>query len=884
MSGAPAQLAAALADRYRLERKLGEGGMATVFLAEDLRHDRQVAIKLLRPELAAVIGAERFLAEIKTTAKLQHAHILPLFDSGEAGGQLFYVMPFVEGESLRDRLTREKQLPTADAVRIAGEVASALDYAHKQGVIHRDIKPENIMLSGGHALVADFGIALAASKAGGNRMTETGLSLGTPHYMSPEQATAERELDARSDVYALGCVLYEMLAGEPPFTGPSTQAIIARLMTEDPRPLSAVRRSVPPHVEAAVACALEKLAADRFATAGEFGAAIAGMGSPTAGATALRGRGVKPAGNPRLTAALGGAALLGVALAAWGWLRPAPERPVRQYALALPKGEEMGAAIGLRLAISPDGARIVYVGPGPQGAQLWVRELDQLHARPLAGTDGAMNPAFSPDGSHLAFISGVPRAIRTMALAGGTVTTLTDSLVDAGGLTWGFDGYLYYDGHFDGDGIARIRAEGGMPEAVTRADSANGEAWHSRPEALPGGKGVLITINYGGSGGRLAIGVADPATGKHTVLHPGIQPRFVAPGHVLFVEAGRLLALPFDEDRLRATGEPVLVADSVEERSGGRADVAVSRTGTLFYVAGSSGNRPTELAWVDRAGHATAVDTTWRGDFSRIVLSPDQRRVAATVRQGTTSDAWIKPLDGTPASKLTFDGKSGAFGWSPDGREVYLWSGIATGERMALRGPWDGSSLPVRVPGLPVGTAQLDISRDGRWYAYWAENDIAVMPASGDTTQRLRLRLPALETGATLSPDGHWLAYASDESGRQEIYVRPFPAIESAKRQVSLEGGINPRWSADGRTLYYIDAAAELVAASVETRPAFTVQARSALFSTTGYGGSQSMFRSYEPSPDGRRFLMLREIGAGAGQAQLVVLENLLGRIRAGSR
>ena len=231
------RLTAALADRYRIERELGAGGMATVYLAQDLKHDRRVAIKVLRPELAAVIGAERFLREIKTIANLQHPHILGLIDSGEVNGTAYYVMPFVEGESLRDRLTREKQLPIPDAVRLATEVAGALDYAHRHGVIHRDIKPENIMLHDGSALVADFGIALAASNAGGSRMTETGMSLGTPTYMSPEQAMGEREITARSDVYALGCVTYEMLIGDPPFTGSTAQAIVAKVMTADPAPL-----------------------------------------------------------------------------------------------------------------------------------------------------------------------------------------------------------------------------------------------------------------------------------------------------------------------------------------------------------------------------------------------------------------------------------------------------------------------------------------------------------------------------------------------------------------------------------------------------------------------------------------------------------------------
>ncbi|MDZ4864109.1 MAG: serine/threonine-protein kinase, partial [Gemmatimonadota bacterium] len=309
MTDTSIRLTQALADRYRVERELGQGGMATVYLAQDLKHDRQVAIKVLRPELAAVIGAERFLSEIKTTANLQHPHILPLFDSGAADSFLFYVMPFIEGEALRDRLTREKQLPIADAVRIASEVASALDYAHRHNVIHRDIKPENILLHDGRALVADFGIALAASKAGGSRMTETGMSLGTPTYMSPEQAMGEREITARSDVYALGCVTYEMLIGEPPFTGPTAQSIVAKVMTADPVGLIAQRKSVPPAVEDAVLTALAKLPADRFASAAEFAAALVGGGTASG-----------PGGRGRMHAAPTGPGAAWNALPMTGWL------------------------------------------------------------------------------------------------------------------------------------------------------------------------------------------------------------------------------------------------------------------------------------------------------------------------------------------------------------------------------------------------------------------------------------------------------------------------------------------------------------------------------------------------------------------------------------
>ena len=288
------RLSAALTARYTIERELGQGGMATVYLAHDVRHDRKVALKVLRPELAAILGGERFLHEIKTTANLQHPHILSLFDSGEADGLVFYVMPYVDGESLRDRLARERQLPVEDAVRIAREVADALHYAHQHGIVHRDIKPENILLHGGHAMVADFGIALAASRSeGGTRMTETGMSLGTPHYMSPEQAMGEKEITPKADIYALGCVLYEMLTAEPPFTGATAQAIIARVMTEEPRSLTLQRHTIPPHLEAAVRTALEKLPADRFASAAEFAAALGNRAYAT---TATPGSGARVAG------------------------------------------------------------------------------------------------------------------------------------------------------------------------------------------------------------------------------------------------------------------------------------------------------------------------------------------------------------------------------------------------------------------------------------------------------------------------------------------------------------------------------------------------------------------------------------------------------------
>jgi eukaryotic-like serine/threonine-protein kinase len=352
------RLAAALADRYTIERELGAGGMATVYLAQDLKHDRQVAIKVLKPELAAVLGADRFVVEIKTTAALQHPHILPLFDSGSADGFLFYVMPFIQGETLRSKLDRETQFGIDEAVRIARDVADALDYAHRHGVVHRDIKPENILLHDGRPMVADFGIALALSAAAGGRMTETGMSLGTPHYMSPEQATADKEISGRSDVYSLGSVLYEMLAGNPPHVGNSAQQIIMKIIAESVEPVTKYRKSVPPNVAAAVAKALEKLPADRFESAKAFAEALGNASFTTLHSTSVGG-GVGARSFKGAFIAMSMVAAVALVAAGVAWFRPAAEPLVTRQQVQL---WQHGVGIGFawRLAISPDGGTMVY--------------------------------------------------------------------------------------------------------------------------------------------------------------------------------------------------------------------------------------------------------------------------------------------------------------------------------------------------------------------------------------------------------------------------------------------------------------------------------------------------------------------------------------------
>jgi serine/threonine-protein kinase len=858
--------------------------MATVYLAQDVRHDRRVALKLLRPELAAVIGAERFLAEIKLTANLQHPHILPLFDSGEADGFLYYVMPFVQGETLRDRITREKQLPVADAIRITTEVASALDYAHRHGVVHRDIKPENIMLHDGQALVADFGIALAASKASGSRMTETGMSLGTPHYMSPEQAMGEREITARSDVYALGAVLYEMLTGDPPFTGSTAQAIVARVVTEQPRPLLPQRHTIPPHVEAAVLTALEKLPADRFASAADFASALRDksyaatvpLASARASAIVAPGRARRWLGLivPVLALFVGAAA--GAAL--WARRHPAPAPVLSQFSLALKASQRLqppSISGGARIALSRDGRALAYTGPAESGTQLWVRRLDQLDATPIAGTDGASMPFFSPDGKRVGFTKNGSE-VRIASLAGAPTVTLTDR-ANTTSATWGVDGYIYFEVD---SGLARMRSTGGPIEPVYQLNTKEKEFATEWVHVLPGATGVLFRLRHRGQRvSDFEILAAPLPHGRARHLVRGVFAAYAA-GHLLVVTAdGKLIGLPFDVRRLEITGSPVALVEGIGVRNNGfNVDFTLSDNGSVAYTTG--GTQGTRRAvWVNREGLAQPVDSAWdpQGVLETVALSPDGKAAAVLLTRDGRRDIWVKRLPSGPFSRLTFsDTSSVRPAWSSDGREVYYIvniTGGGTGPVLARRA--DGTGTPhVIYQGTEIG--QVRESQDGQWMLLrtgqtGASPDILGL-RHGDSTPVPLVATPANETFPALSPDNRWLAYSSDESGRPEIYVRPFPETGSAKWQVSTDGGSEPVWSSTGRELFYISGKNELVSVQVPSGPTFAVGAQRTLFPVTSFDIAGPV-PSYWPSPDDKRFLMLREGEAGQ-PGELIVAEN----------
>ncbi|UCD25598.1 MAG: protein kinase [Gemmatimonadota bacterium] len=898
------RLEAAIAGRYTIERELGAGGMATVYLAEDSKHDRKVALKVLRPELAAVLGAERFIHEIKTTASLQHPHILPLFDSGGADSFLYYVMPFIDGETLRDKLNRETQLGIEEAVKITTEVADALDYAHRNNVIHRDIKPENILLHDGRPMVADFGIALAVSAAAGGRMTETGLSLGTPHYMSPEQATAEKDLTNRSDIYSLGAVLYEMLTGDPPHTGSTAQQIVMKIVTEDPAPVTNMRKSVPPNVAAATAMALEKLPADRFDSAANFAEALA---SPwfTAPNLPIAVRATAVQGPwKRMSVALGLFAAVMTIVAVGLFLRSEPPQAVVRYRVYEAEGEgRMGS-----VAISPDGRDLVYQGPGPRGGQLWRRSRDELNGAPIPGTQSAFRPFFSSDGASVGFFTVNPASLQIMPLNGGPASTLATAgqFNPGGGASWGSDGLVYYSG-YGGEplvnrGIHRVAATGGASQRVTVPDAARNETAHLWPDKLPSGNGLLFTAAYGPDPNLYDIAVAQAGTEQHRVLTRGVYARYAASGHILVITAdGTLSAAPFDESSLEMSGDPVALAADVLVRvtspntvQNFGAMLRISRTGTLLYASdrGALGVDASKrkLTWVYRDGREEDAFPDWRAQFATLAISPDGSRVVTAVRDGRQWDLWIRQFQDGAAFKLTHEMRSNRRpAWSPDGRWVTFvgYDDEPTATLFTKRADGTGGLRQEIDHATPVFEGLW--SPDRNWLVYRTDNndpnrgDILAYRSDWDSTVAL-IATEFEEHSPALSPDGEWLAYVSDHEGKPEVFVSPFPNTNSGIWRISTDGGMQPLWAHSGRELFYQNEKGEMVAVPIQTEPNVVIGEERALFSTSGYlrpvATSIGTFNhaAYAVAPGDERFLMIK-VPDGA-EGELIAVEHFFTELR----
>jgi eukaryotic-like serine/threonine-protein kinase len=872
---AAAQLNSALLGRYKVERVIGRGGMATVFLADDLKHERRVALKVLDPELGALLGVERFLAEIRVTARLQHPNLLPLFDSGEANGLLFYVMPYVAGQSLRARLDREKQLPIDECVHITVAVASALDYAHRHNVIHRDLKPENILLHDGQPLVADFGIALAVTNAGGNRVTQTGISLGTPQYMSPEQATGDRELDSRSDIYSLGAVMYEMLTGEPPYSGTTAQAVIAKMLTDEPRRIRLSRPTVPEQIEYATEHALAKLPADRFQKAHQFADALQGRGvgipggvsAPSSVRSALR----PPSLGARLrdpVALVLAALLLGVATAAV-WLSAEMRRlrddPVTRLSLALPPEMLMTGTGGRAFDISADGGTVVYSGVLPSGGnQVFVRRLNDLQMQVIPESYIALDPSISPDGRWIAYASGTQ--LYKVSIDGGPALPVGNAALL--GTAW-----------VDNETIAGVRdgsiwlfpANGQPARRLTTLDTTTSERSQSYPIATPDGSHLFYQTLHDAGTATVRLGVASVETGRAATLSViGVTAIGMIGDALIYARPdGVVMGIRMDLANLRTVGDAIPLGEQVSIVAGGVARAALSRSGTLIYQRGATLG---QLNVLDSSGALLATlgepETSTHPRFS-----PDGRRVAVSF----DGDVWIYDLGSATPMRLTSGARNDRPEWSADGQRV-LFRTTRDGADALWWQAADGSTGPERLLRLDNGPQEGVITPDGKWLVVrtigtTTKRDVRYRAMSGDTTLHPIAASEFDELMPRVSPDGKWIAYVSDESGIVEVYVRGFPG-PSGKVQVSLGGGSEPIWAPDGRRIYY-RRARDVMAARVSTSSDFSVRDRMKLFE--GAYATSPIHANFDVSPDGKRFLM---INRASSDAEVIIVQNWAREVR----
>ena len=877
------RLSVSLADRYTIDREIGAGGMATVYLAHDLRHDRNVALKVLKPDLGAVLGVERFLSEIKVTANLQHPNLLPLFDSGEAEGLLYYVMPYVEGESLRSRLDREKQLPIDEAIRISIAIANALQYAHSHGVIHRDLKPENILLQEGQPVIADFGIALAVSKAGGNRITQTGLSLGTPAYMSPEQATGDRVIDARSDIYSLGAMTYEMLTGEPPHTGTTSQAVIARMLTEKPRPIRTTRAAVPEYVEATVQRALEKLPADRFATVKEYAEGLQGRGDFTAASTfsaerlasVRRRRTLADRFKDPLVMSLAvlSLILLGV-VTTLARREPPSARPVR---FILSTADSARSVVGTPWpgAMSPDGSTLVYIGQSGNGAALYAQRTDQLEARLVPGTDGANQPLFSPDGGWVAFEQN--GKLKKVRLDGSAPINVADA-GSQNGADWTTRNEIVFGAELNFHGLSSVSASGGALKEFARPDTTKGATDYLWPIALPDGKTVVFTV-WSGSLASAKLATASVNGGDVIPLDlMGVRPLVVIDRILVYVQSdGAVMGVKLDRSGRHTAGTPSPVLDPIEVTQGlnGNSEIFVSKGGALLT---SRGGTNTRLAWITRDGKVTALSPETR-QFDGPQLSPDGSRIAVSIREADKSAIWIYDIATGTFSRLSSLEAANSPSWTSDGNTV-VYTALGNEKRYAI---WkqnaDGGSPAQKLFDALAFTSASSVAHDGRSVLYvgYSNNWWRLFRVALDSPG---IAKPFVESQvsvrpAAFSPDGKWvMVTAVDESGQQDVYVRSYPD-PSARVQVSAGGGAGLFWSPDGSRVYYLNGNTTL-AATIATTPRLRVVSRDTVFKTAPLLAGSGPATLRDIAHDGRYLGLV----VNRNDRQLVVVPNWLPELK----
>jgi serine/threonine protein kinase/Tol biopolymer transport system component len=875
---------------YEILSAIGSGGMGEVYQAHDTKLGRDIAIKVL-PE-AFAHDAERlarFQREAKMLAALNHPNIATIHELEQSGGTSYLVMELVSGETLADRIKRDTKIPVEEALTIAKQIAEALEAAHEKSIIHRDLKPANVKVTPeGKVKVLDFGLAKAFAGHTANddpsnsptlsaAATMQGVILGTAAYMSPEQARG-KACDKRTDIWAFGCVLYELLTGRQAFHGETTTEILAAVLRGEPD-WGALPEPTPPTIRALLRRCLKKDVNKRARDAGDARIEIEeALAAPVTAelTTAATKKGFHALGRRALILSLGTLFLGAViaSLATWT-LRPSPSplpQPVSRLTITLPPGQQLtGLDSGPAVALSPDGTHLAYVARLGGAQQLYLRAMESIESKPIPGTDGAVNPFFSPDGQWVGFFA--DGKLKKISVSGGAALTLGDATKPYGA-NWGSRGMIAF-APSNGIGLQQVSEAGGTPQQLTRLE--NGEVSPRWPEFLPGGMAVLFAagstaINF--TNARVAV--QSVGTGeRRNLVQAGTHPRYAPSGHLVYAQGGNLMAVPFNPQRLTVTGTAVPVVEGVlQSPVSGAAQYSFSATGSLVYVPGSVQSNQSKLVWVSRNGAEQPLASpgnAYRGPR----LSPDGRRVAVGITEQETQ-VWLYDLSRETLTRLTFSGNTNNNpSWTPDGKRIAFES--------SKEGPlnifWqlaDGSGGLERLTTSEYVQAPTSWSPDGQLLAFHDGTpttgyDIWILRLSDRKAQPF-LRTRFDEAVPQFSPDGRWLAYVSNESGLSEIYVQPYPG-PGGKWQISTGGGKEPMWNPNGLELFY-RTGDKMMAVEIATKPSFSVGKPRMLFEGR-YRPTPATSPNYDVSRDGQRFLMLKPIEqAEAAPSQINVVLN----------
>jgi hypothetical protein len=866
---------------YEIVGPLGVGGMGEVYRARDTRLERHVALKLvIEAFVADPDRAMRFEREAKTLAALNHPNIATLHGLEQAGGRHFLVMELVEGETLAERIARQPRgLPLEDALRIASQIAEALEAAHEKGIIHRDLKPANVKITPDDKVkVLDFGLARVTEREGtassislahsptftSPAMTNAGVILGTASYMSPEQARGYAA-DHRSDIFSFGVVLYEMLTGRQPFPGDTISDVLASVLAREPD-LAALPRDLSPRLIDLVKRCLEKNPKKRWQAIGDVRYELESLlANPRATAAAAP---ASPRSRARRIAPIAAAGLAGAIIAAAAaWLllkKPEAARHPTRFRIETPFVSR--TTVDRPLAISPDGRYIVHASISGSGTLLMLRSLDRLEETVVGGGTTGLSPFFSPDSKWLGFFT-ASGEIRKVAVAGGSATTIGRVTGIPRGAAWSEDGTIVFGSAVGADGIFQVPAAGGTPQNLLKPEAARGEIALRYPSFLPGGRRLiytLVTPGVGPSGADYQLVAFDLATGQKKPLMNGSQATYVATGHLVYGHNGSLRAVPFDAKRLEMTGEPFEAVGRVGMYLTGGAAYAVSSNGTLIYMPGGAADfgAPRSLAWIDRTGREEPVGAPPRAYFS-LRLSPDGTRVVLDVRDQDT-DLWVWDIARRALSRLTFEIGPDIFPvWTRDGRAV-VYRSAREGPHSLYRRPSDGTGSIEKLTSAKQIHSPTDVSPDGTRLIFTEiseTQDVMMVPldaAGGERPLTPLVQTRFHERNGIVSPDGRWLAYESDQSAQVQIYVRPFPDTSKGQWQVSPGRGSKPLWSRDGRELFYLDGDNVLMSVPIADGSEFQAGEPRKLFTASPVENlTNGLF--YDVMPDGRRFIVIKE-------------------------